>query len=345
MAMKKSIVLTLWRRAREAFPTNIHHRRQAPLQPQQPSRLQEQLTSVAAAVPGFLYTIRVDADGHTSCPFASLGVEDLFGLRPEEIRADVALLRARYHPDDLPRVLQLVTETARTLAPFRIEIRITHLNGEQRWIEIRSTPYRQPDGAIEWHGLMLDITERKQNSHALEAARLHLSSMMATIPDYVWLKDTDGVYLTCNRAFERFFGAREADIVGKTDHDFVEAELADFFRQKDREAIDAGGILTNEEWVTLADDGRRVLLETRKAAVHGSDGKVVGVLGIARDITELRRSEERLGLLNYALDHVEEGVYLMDEEARILYVNNHACRALGYSREQLLGLGLSLIHI
>ena len=338
--MKKSIVLTLWRRARKAFLTNIHHRRQPPLQSQQPLKLQEQLTSVAAAVPGFLFTIRLGADGHTSCPFASSGVEDLLGLRPEEICADVALLRARYHPDDLPRVLQLMTETARTLAPFRIEIRVTHLNEQRRWIEIRSTPYRQPDGAIEWHGLMLDITERKQNSHALEEARIRLSSVMATIPDYVWLKDTAGVYLTCNPAFERFFGAREADIVGKTDHDFIDAELADFFRQKDRAAIDAGGILTNEEWVTLAEDGRRILLETRKVAVHGSDGHVVGVLGIARDITELRRGEEQLGLLNYALDHVEEGVYLVDEEARILYVNNHACRSLGYSREQLLGLSV-----
>jgi diguanylate cyclase (GGDEF)-like protein/PAS domain S-box-containing protein len=330
--MKKSIVLTLWRSARKAFAANIGQRRQF--------QLQEQLASIAAAVPGFLFTIRLDTGGRSSWSFASSGVADLFGLRPEEIYADVALMSARYHSDDMARIEQLMRETARTLAPLRVEVRVTHPEQGQRWIEIRATPQRQPDGSTEWHGVMLDITERKQNSQALEEARRCLASVMTTIPDYVFLKNTDGVYLTCNPIFERFFGAREADIVGKTDYDFLSTELSDFFRQKDREAMNADHILTNEEWVTLAEDGRRLLLETRKVAVRSADGNVTGVLGIGRDITERHQREEELSLLNYAIDHVEKSVFLIDNEARISYVNKHACRSLGYSREQLLGLSI-----
>ncbi len=65
-----------------------------------------------------------------------------------------------------------------------------------------------------------------------------------------WLKNPDGVYLACNPAIERFFGAKEAKIIGKTDCDFVDADLADFFRANDRAAIDAGSPHSNEEWIT-----------------------------------------------------------------------------------------------
>ncbi|HEY3271269.1 MAG TPA: ATP-binding protein [Geothrix sp.] len=116
--------------------------------------------------------------------------------------------------------------------------------------------------------------------------KAQLRTLIQTIPDMVWLKDPEGVYLACNPAFERFFGAREPEILGRTDYDFVPKDQADFFRQKDREAMDAGGPRVNEEWITLADSGARVLLETLKTPMLDQSGRFVGVLGIARDITE-----------------------------------------------------------
>ena len=124
-----------------------------------------------------------------------------------------------------------------------------------------------------------------------------LQTLIHAIPDLVWLKDPNGVYLGCNRAFERLFGAKEADIQGRTDYDFVDRELADFFRQKDREAIEAGATRENEEWVTFAETGQRVLLETLKTPMYDDRGTLIGVLGIGRDITEHQRlvdEQERL---------------------------------------------------
>jgi PAS domain S-box-containing protein len=124
-----------------------------------------------------------------------------------------------------------------------------------------------------------------------------LQTLIHAIPDLVWLKDPNGVYLGCNRAFERFFGAPEADIIGKTDHDFVTQQEADFFRQKDREAVAAGATRANEEWITLIETGQPVLLEVLKTPIYEPDGTLVGVLGIGRDVTEHRRlllEQERL---------------------------------------------------
>jgi PAS domain S-box-containing protein len=100
-----------------------------------------------------------------------------------------------------------------------------------------------------------------------------------------------GVYLACNTTFERFFGAKEQDIVGKTDYDFVSPEQADFFRAHDRKAMEFNASCSNEEWVTFADDGHRALLYTTKTPMYETNGTLIGVLGIGRDITALKSAE------------------------------------------------------
>ena len=146
-------------------------------------------------------------------------------------------------------------------------------------------------GAIE---SIRDITERKLTELTVREVNERFHTLVNTIPDLIWLKNSDGVYLSCNKMFERFFGAKEADIVGKTDYDFVERKLADFFREHDRNAMAAGKPSNNEEWIIFADDGHRALLYTTKTPMHDAEGTLIGVLGIGRDITELKRSEEEL---------------------------------------------------
>ena len=124
---------------------------------------------------------------------------------------------------------------------------------------------------------------------AVASREAKLQTLLHAIPDLVWLKDPEGIYLGCNCAFERFFGAAEAEILGKTDYDFVTREQADFFRQKDREAMDAGATRENEEWITLAETGGEALLETLRTPMYGADGALIGVLGIGRDVTEHHR--------------------------------------------------------
>ncbi|HZW24081.1 MAG TPA: PAS domain S-box protein [Gallionella sp.] len=133
--------------------------------------------------------------------------------------------------------------------------------------------------------------EREWMHASVAVSEARLRTLVSTIPDMIWLKDPDGVYLACNPAFERFFGAKEADIVGKTDYDFVPRELADFFRANDRAAIAVGGPSRNEEWITLADSGQLILAETTKTPMFGRQGELLGVLGIARDVTQRHESE------------------------------------------------------
>jgi PAS domain S-box-containing protein len=156
-------------------------------------------------------------------------------------------------------------------------------------------------------GISRDITRRKAAERALQESNERLRALVNTIPDLVWLKDAEGKYLACNPRFEQFFGAAEADIVGRPDYNFLPAELADLFRANDRAAMAANGPTVNEEEATFAADGHREILQTIKTPFFDGTGNVIGVLGIARDITaqkaaeaELRKNNEELQRFNRA---------------------------------------------
>lgn len=170
-------------------------------------------------------------------------------------------------------------------------------------------------------------------SEAREAERELLRTLIRSIPNLIWLKDADGTYLACNREFERFFGKTEAEILGKTDYDFLSRELADFFRGHDRAAAAAGKPTVNEEWITYADDGHRALLRTTKTPMIGADGSPIGVLGISHDITEMRSQEEALResreTLNRAQAVAHIGSWVLDIEANRLEWSDETYRIFG----------------
>jgi len=152
-------------------------------------------------------------------------------------------------------------------------------------------------------GLGLDVTERLKAEQILAHERAILRTLIDTLPDLIWLKDTEGVYLGANKRFERFFGASEVEILGKTDYDYVDKELADSFRRYDRLAMERDAPSVNEEEITFAHDGHRELLETTKVPMRDAQGQLIGVLGIGHDITQRKATENEL--LQYR-NHLED---------------------------------------
>lgn len=166
-----------------------------------------------------------------------------------------------------------------------------------------------------------EMEGRRQTENTLETKEIHLKTLIRAIPDLIWLKDKEGKYLFCNSKFERFFGSKEEEITGKTDYDFVDKELADNFRAHDLKTIDKGEPRTNEEEVVFADDGHTEILETIKTPVYGPNNELIGVLGIARDITDRKEHFDRFRTV---MDSLEALVYVADMETyEILFVNKY----------------------
>ncbi len=221
----------------------------------------------------------------------------VLGYEVDEVRSRMSFWEGLVHSHDRPIVKKALIDLLTGRAEFyQNEHRVKTKSGEWKWVLDRGKVVKRNEQgrALRATGTQIDITERKHAQEALELSEAHLRTLIDTIPDLVWWKDTEGVYLHCNKRFEGFFGAKEEDIVGRTDYDFLSDELADFFRKHDNIAMIAGKPTMNEERITFADDGHEEFLETIKTPVRGGDGRLIGVLGVGRDITERKRAEEAL---------------------------------------------------
>ncbi|MCG7869899.1 MAG: EAL domain-containing protein [Candidatus Thiodiazotropha taylori] len=188
-----------------------------------------------------------------------------------------------------------------------------------------------------WSFRDLTLAERVQKELYKETS--FRMAILNTLPDLIWLKDTQGIYLACNDRFEDFFGAREMEIVGKSDYDFVEKDLADFFRQHDRIAMQKGGPSVNEEWITFANDGHKELLETTKTPLYNHQQKLIGILGIGHNITERRTAEERLReseeRLSLAMRGANDGLWDWNLLNNEIYYSPRWKEMLGFQNDEL----------
>jgi diguanylate cyclase (GGDEF)-like protein/PAS domain S-box-containing protein len=222
------------------------------------------------------------------------------------------------------------------------EYRVSMPDGTFKWLLNRGRVVsRDADGEpIRVIGTHTDISARKALETSLANSKLLLQTVLRAMPDLLWLKDVDGRYLACNKRFEQFFGAPESAILNKTDYDFIDKELADFFRANDQAAVAAGGLHRNEEWITFAEDGHRELLETTKLPVMGADGELLGVLGIGHDVTHSRQMADALKLreqyLRALLDTLPFNTWLKDEQSHFLAVNERFATGFGWPSAQSL---------
>ncbi|HZK88103.1 MAG TPA: HD domain-containing phosphohydrolase, partial [Anaerovoracaceae bacterium] len=131
-----------------------------------------------------------------------------------------------------------------------------------------------------------------------ENKQLLLVSLLNSMKDLIFYKDPEGIYLGCNEAFEKFVGKGREQIVGFTDFDLFGNKRAALFKQKDIEMLKQNSPLKNEELVPYS-DGSMVWMETLKSPFCDSNGNVLGLIGVSRDITERKKQEEKILYLNY----------------------------------------------
>lgn len=201
---------------------------------------------------------------------------------------------------------------------FSLESYLRPKDGPAIFVIINVKCVPNADGSVQFILITIqDVTDLKALGEQYSSNQSHLKTLIHTIPDLVWLKDLNGVYLSCNPMFERLYGAQEQDILGKTDYDFVDSETADFFRKHDLNAMQQDRSTENEEWLTFADDGYKGVFSTIKTPMRDDAGKVIGVLGVARDITVRKQTQvklERLTKLYAALSDTNEAIVRSDNE-------------------------------
>ncbi|MEO5341552.1 MAG: response regulator [Magnetococcus sp. MYC-9] len=121
-----------------------------------------------------------------------------------------------------------------------------------------------------------------------------MHTLLHAVPEMIWMKNPDGIYMKCNSAFERLLGRPQAEILGRNDRQLFGESVARTLRTLDLAAASAPGPVIDEAWVPSAERTQPILRETIKTAIRADDGRLIGVLGIGRDITERREMEQTL---------------------------------------------------
>jgi PAS domain S-box-containing protein len=124
----------------------------------------------------------------------------------------------------------------------------------------------------------------RRRAEVMRRQTAFLDSLMESVSDLIFMKDTKGVYMTCNKVFARFAKRAPEEIIGGTDCDFLPPEMCRTFVDQDRQVMETGRSLTYEQQVDHPDGGK-CLLETVKSPVFSKKGECIGLIGIARDIS------------------------------------------------------------
>jgi len=232
----------------------------------------------------------------------------------------------RVHPDDLPQVVELIRRGMAERTFQKAEYRVIWPDGSLHWILGQGRAYYNDEGrAIRMLGAIQDITERKRAEEALRQSEYRRRAVLDTIPDPAWLKDKEGRVLAVNSAWCRFFGMDAQNVTGKTVFELLPTEFAERLANTDRTVIESRHPLRLEE--TLKDkNGNLVWFETIKNPLFDDQGELVGTVGLARDITERKQTEERSlaikAKLEAALASTADAVFISDVEGEFVDFND-----------------------
>lgn len=182
-------------------------------------------------------------------------------------------------------------------------------DGSPRNKEVHGYPILDDDGNVtEMIVYCLDITERRKAEESMRASQEMLRLVIDNIPQHIFWKDRNSVFLGCNKNFAEDAGfADPASVVGKMDYDMPwKREEAELFRDYDRRVMDADSPILHIIEPQLQAEGREAWLDTNKIPLHDAEGNVVGILGTYEDITERKLLEVEKEKARKALEDVYE---------------------------------------
>lgn len=157
---------------------------------------------------------------------------------------------------------------------------------------------------------------RKQAQEALIASEIKYKTLFENLPQRIFYKDKNSVYVSCNTNYAQDLGINPADITGKTDYNFFPRELAEKYRKDDRTVLDSGNMLDTEE--TYLQDGKETIVHTIKIPVMDGHGSIVGLLGIFRDITERKIFEREKARIEAAIQNNLTEISIKNEISEVL---------------------------
>lgn len=202
--------------------------------------------------------------------------------------------------------------------------------------------------ALGQHRLLRSTLEVSEalNAYSLSESDRLLRTVIDTIPQQVFVKDTQARFNLVNRAWGDFYGIQPDQCVGYTSYDLPvgNREMFDQVRETDRQVLESGETVDEVQSIELH-SGAKQVRRLYKAPLRDEDGRITGIIGFSEDITDRLQAEDKLKkeeeYSRHLIETMNDGFGVVDRRGVITYANNKLCRIFGYPKEELEGWSIA----
>jgi PAS domain S-box-containing protein len=271
----------------------------------------------------------------------SIEIYNMFEVDTVEFDASYEAFLGAIHPDDRDAVSKAYATSLLDKTPYQITHRLLMADGRIKWVEETcETDFDDAGEPLISRGTVQDISEVHEAVTALRDSEALFRGIVDNSPASIVLKDLDGRIQVANQNFQKWYGVRPEEVIGKFPSDLYSNEYADEYAAHDHEVMEQRIAIERESPAPFADGSIHTLSITRFPVVN-SNGELTGIGAINVDITERKRTEreiaEKSALLQTILDAAPANISLRDADGRTVFVNQHVASELGGAPEDYIG--------
>lgn len=156
-------------------------------------KLYDRFVNITSQLPGMVYQFEMKPDGTYYIPYSNGFISNIFGFSLDEINGNPDFIFKNVLQEDLPGLIDSIRFSAETMSPWVAEFRLKSADGKVKWLRGSSTPQKDKDGSILWHGFMTDISYDKKVEKEIISAHENLAATLKAIPDLLFEVDDEGI--------------------------------------------------------------------------------------------------------------------------------------------------------
>jgi PAS domain S-box-containing protein len=311
---------------------------------------QHKLAAIADSSPGLIYSFQLGPDGSMRFLYASSAMEDMFGYGLDFINKDVSGLLSNTLKEDQELFLESMRKSAATLSPWNLEFRFRNPKKGMIWIEGNSIPNKDADGTITWHGVLMDVTERKRIQEKISEQSAQLKTLSDNLPGVMIFQLAGDSFE--NRRFT-YVSSEVTRLTGRTPDEVIAdpSLLYNLILPEDLPLIMLAEKMSYESQSVFNEEVRFKdykgdirwlnIVSTPRKTESGSlvwDGFHLDITERKQAENAIRESETRYRTL---VEQAFDGILFYDINGRILECNNSGANTIGYTREELLQMNVT----
>jgi PAS domain S-box-containing protein len=263
---------------------------------------------------------------------------EIHGLPAGEFDGRFETFRSLIHPEDRDRVLADIEGALRSQQGYNAEFRVVRPDGTVRWIGARGRAKVVDGRTVGMIGFAMDLTDRR----SAEEGRQHLAAIVDSTQDGILSVGLDGRILSWNQAAEEILGYRAEEIVGRSIEVLIPPDRTEDFHGALRR-IQAGERIEHYETKRRRKDGRLVDVHLTVSPIRDSDGRLIAVSKVARDIGAQKAGEAARQHLAAIVDSSQDGIISAGLDGRILSWNEAAEHIFGYTPDEVVGRSIETL--